>query len=75
LESRQLQPSCGMSAADPDAVVHDHRIKRLVLPEAGISFLGSRKAGSTYLRDLLVVGALALVRLAKRGSTKWPGVA
>lgn len=63
------------AALDPDAVVHDHRIKRLVLPEAAIPFLGSRKAGSTYLRDLLVVGAMAVVQLAKQESTKWHWVA
>jgi len=38
--------------------------------------LGSiTKAGNTYLRELLVVGAMAVVRRAKQGSTKWPWVA
>ena len=37
--------------------------------------LGSiTKAGNTYLRELLVVGAMAVVRRAKRGSTKHPWV-
>jgi len=38
--------------------------------------LGSiTKAGNTYLRELLVVGAMAVVRRAKQGSTKRPWVA
>lgn len=38
--------------------------------------LGSiTKEGNTYLRGLLVVGSMALVRRAKQGSTKWPWVA
>ncbi|GGB58417.1 IS110 family RNA-guided transposase [Blastomonas aquatica] len=38
--------------------------------------LGSiTKAGNTYLRELLVVGAMAVVRRAKQGSAKWPWVA
>jgi transposase len=38
--------------------------------------LGSiTKAGSTYLRELLVVGAMAVVRQAKQGSPKWSWVA
>jgi transposase len=37
--------------------------------------LGSiTKAGNTYLRELLVVGAMAVVRRAKQGSTKRPWV-
>ena len=37
--------------------------------------LGSiTKAGNTYLRELLVVGAMAVVRQAKLGSAKWPWV-
>lgn len=37
--------------------------------------LGSiTKAGNTYLRELLVVGAMAVVRQAKQGSLKWPWV-
>jgi transposase len=37
--------------------------------------LGSiTKAGNTYLRELLVVGAMAVVRQAKQGSPKWPWV-
>ena len=32
------------------------------------------KAGNTYLRELLVVGAMAVVRRAKQGSTKRPWV-
>jgi len=35
--------------------------------------LGSiTKAGNTYLRELLVVGVMAVVRQVKQGSTKWP---
>nr|WP_296340412.1 IS110 family transposase [uncultured Acidovorax sp.] len=38
--------------------------------------LGSiTKAGNTYLRELLVVGAMAVVRRAEQGSTKRPWVA
>lgn len=38
--------------------------------------LGSiTKAGNTYLRELLVVGAMAVVRRAKQGSTKRPWLA
>ena len=33
------------------------------------------KAGNPYLRELLVVGAMAVVRRAKQGSTKRPWVA
>ena len=33
------------------------------------------KAGNTYLRELLVVGGMAVVRRAKQGSTKRPWVA
>lgn len=33
------------------------------------------KVGNTYLRDPLMVGAIALVRLGKRESTRWRWVA
>lgn len=39
-----------------------------------MSFSRSRKAGNTYLRALLVVGVMAVMRLAKQGRTKWPWV-
>lgn len=40
-----------------------------------LNFLGSiTKAGNTYLRELLVVRAMAVVRRAKQGSAKRPWV-